>query len=61
MPAWKQHPDLMRRLVQAQNHPANIGRDVVTFAGLCDSREELERHVLACEDTVATFQRVRAA
>ena len=42
-----QHPDLMERLIAAQNRLACSGAqiDIVTFAGFCDDREELERHV----------------
>jgi hypothetical protein len=49
MATWKQNPDLMDRLATAQNHPANVNQDIMTFAGFCDSREELERHVLHYE------------
>ena len=34
------NPDLLRRLIAAQNHPANISRDVMTFAGFFDDRAE---------------------
>jgi hypothetical protein len=47
--SWKDAPDLMARLQAAQNHPGNLTRDVMTFAGFCDTREELESHVLSCE------------
>lgn len=49
---WLQAPDLMERLIAAQNAMACRGReiDIVTFAGLCDDREELERHVLRYEN-----------
>lgn len=47
--SWIQEPDLMGRLIAAQNHPGNVNRDVMTFAGFCDDRAELERHVVACE------------
>ncbi len=45
---WKQNPDLMHRLEVAQ---AGIKApiDIVTFAAFCDSREELERHVVRYE------------
>lgn len=56
MAAWRQNPDLMERLTRAQNHPANENRDVMTFAGMCDSRAELERHVLACEAFAARVE-----
>lgn len=49
---WEQNPDLMRRLEVAQ---AGIKApiDIVTFAAFCDSREELERHVVWYEIEVA--------
>lgn len=43
--SWKQAPDLMARLAAAQNLPRNANTDIMTFAGMCDSREELETHV----------------
>ena len=44
-------PDLMERLIAAQNAMACRGEqiDIVSFAGFCDSREELERHVARYE------------
>ena len=51
--SWRDAPDLMDRLGHAQNSPRNENRDVMTFAGFCDDRAELERHVLACEADVA--------
>lgn len=56
MPVWKQHPDLMERLAEAQNHPACINIDIMTWAAFCDSREELERHVIRQETKIAAFQ-----
>lgn len=53
MAIWKQNPDLMQRLQAAQNHPANLGIDIVTFAGMCDSRAELEAHVVRYEQRAA--------
>lgn len=50
MAIWKQNPDLMQRLRTAQNHPKNCSIDIMTFAGMCDSHEELERHVVRYED-----------
>jgi hypothetical protein len=43
--SWKQEPELMDRLSSAQNSPKNQNIDIMTFAGMCDSREELLRHV----------------
>lgn len=56
---WRNAPDLMARLTTAQNHPANENRDVMTFAGMCDSRAELERHVLHCEDAATRWDALR--
>ena len=47
--SWKAEPVLMARIQAAQNTDANQHRDIMTFAGLCDSRAELERHVVSCE------------
>lgn len=44
---WKQSPDLMARLVKAQNRNTHI--DIMTFAGFCDSEAELQRHVESYE------------
>lgn len=52
---WRQCPDLMVRLTAAQNHPANIRIDIMTFAGMCATREELERHVERYERAAAAF------
>lgn len=46
---WKDAPDLMAALATAQNHPANIGQDIMSFAGMCDSRDELELHLCRAE------------
>ncbi len=43
--SWKDAPDLMYALGCTQNAPCNSNIDIMTFAGMCDSREELERHV----------------
>ncbi len=56
MPTWKSNPDLMARLRKAQNHPANTGIDIMSFAGMCSSREELQRHVERCENEAAIWQ-----
>lgn len=52
---WKQAPDLMDRLTEAQNSPCFEHQDVMTFAGMCDSRAELLRHVENCETRVANY------
>jgi hypothetical protein len=64
-PIWKTETDLMDRLRSAQNRPANINQDIVTWAGFCDSRAELEAHVVRHEqlaaEYVAPVRRRRAA
>lgn len=52
---WKTEKDLMERLETAQNHSALQNQDVMTWAGMCDDRAELERHVANCERRVAEF------
>jgi hypothetical protein len=51
--SWKDEPELMKRLLAAQNSPAHENRDVMTFAGFCESREQLEKHVLSVEAQAA--------
>jgi len=46
---WKDAPELIDALVRAQNHPANIGQDHMSFAGMCSSHDELELHVARLE------------
>lgn len=46
--SWRDAPDLMARLTAAQNQ-LTAPIDIVSFAGLCGSREELEAHVLRYE------------
>lgn len=53
--SWKDAPDLMARLTTAQNHEANINQDIMTWAGLCDSRQELEAHVVRNEQSAAEY------
>jgi hypothetical protein len=50
--SWRDAPDLMDRLIRAQNHPSNSTTDILTIAGLFDSRAELLRHVEFCEATI---------
>jgi exoribonuclease II len=45
--SWRDATDLMARLEKAQNRYACV--DIMTFAGFCESREELERHVARYE------------
>lgn len=50
--SWRDAPDLMDRLVRCQNDPSNSTTDILTIAGLFDSRAELQRHVEYCEATI---------
>jgi hypothetical protein len=52
---WKSCPDLMNRLAVAQNHEANIHQDIMTWAAMCDTREELEAHVVHAEGRAANY------
>lgn len=49
---WKDAPELMERLNAAQN-ALETPIDIVTFAGFCESREELAAHVERYEARVA--------
>ncbi len=49
---WKDAPDLMSRLVVAQNS-IHAPIDIVSFAGFCNSRAELEAHVVRYEARAA--------
>lgn len=49
MSVWKQNKDLIDRLIKAQNSERNLNRDIMTFAGFMESREELEQYVLSHE------------
>ena len=48
---WKQSPELMARLATAQN-ALEAPIDITTFAGFCDSEDELRRHVEHYESRV---------
>lgn len=50
--SWRDAPDLMDRLIAAQNHSSNSTTDILTIAGFMDSRAELARHVEFCEATI---------
>jgi hypothetical protein len=56
---WRDNPDLMSRLTEAQNSPAFEHQDILTWAAMCDTRAELERHVLNCETRAANYVPVR--
>ena len=54
--SWRNEPDLMARLRTAQNQMPHVEcRDILTFAGLCSSVEELTRHVESCERQIAEW------
>jgi len=55
MSVWKNNPELMARLGKAQNHPANINQDIMTFCAFFDTVEELERHVRCYEERAANY------
>jgi len=60
MSTWRQNPDLMARLTAAQN-ALERPIDIMTFAGMCSTREELERHVVHYEGVVANQKPRRKA
>ncbi len=43
--SWKQSPELMARLADAQNHPRNENQDIMTIVGFFDSEDRLRAHV----------------
>jgi hypothetical protein len=55
--SWKDSPELMIRLIAAQNSPKNWNQDITTFAGFCDSAERLERHIAFYEERAALSTR----
>jgi len=55
MSVWKSNPELMARLGKAQNHPANINQDIMTFCAFFDTVEELENHVVHYEERAANY------
>lgn len=54
--SWKDAPDLMEALTRCQNSRFNADRDILTFAGLCASRDELEAHLCAEEIRVQNLE-----
>lgn len=52
MSVVKNNEDLMRRLVRAQN-ALTAPIDIMSWAAFCDTREELEAHVVRYELEVA--------
>lgn len=55
MTPWRECKDLMARLTETQNHPCFEHQDILTWAALCESRDELLRHVEACERRAANY------
>ncbi len=53
--SYRKEPELMDRLSAAQNADANQHIDIMTFAALCESRAELERHVSFYETQAAVL------
>jgi hypothetical protein len=53
--SWRQSPDLMQRLREAQNHPANACQDIMTFVGFMTSASELETHLAHAERRAAAW------
>jgi hypothetical protein len=53
---WKDSPELMGRLATVQNHAAHAHIDIMTFAGMCDSEQELRRHVEWYEAKAITYR-----
>lgn len=51
---------LMADLARAQNHPANSMIDIMTFAGFCNSREELESHLTYYETRALDYDDAKA-
>lgn len=49
MATWNENPDLMERLRKVQGHKLFRHQDIISFAGMCDNRTELLRHVENCE------------
>lgn len=56
MSIWKQNPELMNRLIACQNSKACIHIDILTFAGMVDSIEELRKHVERYETYVSQYK-----
>ena len=56
---WKDAPDLIQALTKCQNSPCNENQDILTFAGFCDSRDELEAYVCRQEIRVQNWEQDR--
>lgn len=46
----KMTDEQLNRLSKAQNHPANVNQDIMTFTAFFKTQEELERHIKHYED-----------
>jgi hypothetical protein len=46
----KMTDEQVKRLSKAQNHPANVTQDIMTFTAFFTTNEELERHIKYYED-----------
>lgn len=59
--SWKDAPDLMDALARTQNAPCNSNIDIMTYAGFCNSRAQLEQHLIRYEaiETEAEMQAIR--
>jgi hypothetical protein len=55
MSVWKSNPELMARLTSAQNHPANINQDIMTFCAFFNTVEQLQNHVEHYEERAANY------
>ena len=61
MAIWQQHPDFMAWLLDSQNHPAHEGQDIMSFAGMCSTFDELHKHCWAAERRCMAWDDARVA
>lgn len=61
MAIWQQHPDFMAWLTDLQNHPRFEAQDIMSFAGMCSTFDELHRHCWACERQKMAHDDAKAA
>lgn len=54
--SWKDAPDLMDALARCQNSPLYANQDIMTFAGFCESRDELEGYLARHEIRVQNYE-----
>lgn len=57
--SWRDVPELMAAIRRLQNHPANVGRDVLTICGFFERRSEFERHIKALDADAARYEEGR--